>query len=360
MFNRGDYGQGITIGIVDAYYNSQTLSDLVGFSTAYHLPLSTGTSTITCPGGNPTVTIVSQTGGAPTAAFNSGWAQETDLDMQYAHTIAPCANLLLVTGNSADGSDLFSAVQYAYAHADVVSNSYGGSEAAGEAADDTFFSGSPVPLVFSAGDASDVTEYPCTSPYATCIGGTNLLTTSNTVRTLESVWYTSSTDGTGGGCSVAGGETQPTYQSSPSPGFTTALCGTQRGAPDIAALADPLSGVNIYFGTNIEGTAGVYCCIGGTSLAAPLTAGMIALVDQQRVAASKAKLNLSLNTHLYGAASWTPGGTDVQPAPYGNAYRSIYYDVYSGNEANTYWDRVTGLGVPILPSLSNYLVTQVP
>ena len=54
-------------------------------------------------------------------------------------------------------------MQYAYAHADLVSNSYGADEFSGETSFDSLYSGSPVPILFSSGDAGAVTEYPCTS-----------------------------------------------------------------------------------------------------------------------------------------------------------------------------------------------------
>ena len=356
--NRGKYGQGITIGIVDAFYDPQILQNLQNFSTFFHLPLGTATTSITCST-TPTFTAVNQTGGSPTGvSFNAGWAEEANLDVQQAHAMAPCANILLVAATNNSDGNLFPAVQYAYAHSDLVSNSYGGGEFAGELSADAFFVGSPVPLLFSSGDTGAVTEYPCTSSYTTCVGGTHLLTTATSFRTSESVWFNGvSAGGTGGGCSSAEG--QPGYQS----GFTNTDCGTARGVPDVAALADPYTGVAIGLGSNIAGTAGVYCCIGGTSLAAPLTAGVLANVDGARVAGGKLKLGSDLNTLLYPAASYSPTGTSSLPAPYGSAYRSFYFDVFSGNSgfpATLFWDRTSGLGVPTFASLGNYLITAVP
>jgi subtilase family serine protease len=349
---RGHNGQGITIGIVDAFYDPQIATNLQNFSTFFHLPLGTGTSTVTCTT-TPTFTVVNQTGGSPIGVgFDVGWAEEANLDVQQAHAMAPCANILLIAANSNADANLFTGVQYAYAHSDLVTNSYGGDEFGGESTFDSYFSGSPVPLLFSSGDAGAVTEYPCTSPYSTCVGGTHLLSTAASFRTSESAWT-----GTGGGCS--GNEAQPPYQT----GFTNSICGAGRGAPDVAALADPYTGVAIGLGSNIEPTASVYCCIGGTSLASPLVAGILANVDNARVTAGKSKLGPALNNLLYQAASYSPTGVSSQPAPYGSSYRSFYFDVYTGSSgfpATTFWDRTTGLGVPSFASIGNYLITTTP
>ncbi len=354
--NRGHYGQGITIGIVDAYYDPQIAANLQNFSTYFHLPLGTASTTINCTT-TPTFTVLSQTGGSPSGVgFDVGWAEEANLDVQQAHAMAPCANILLIAGNSPSFADLGTGVQYAYAHADLVSNSYGANEFAGETSLDSLYSGSPVPLLFSSGDAGAVSQYPCASTLTTCVGGTNLLTTATSFRTQESAWGETN-GGTGGGCSSQVG--RPGYQN----GFPNSICGAARGVPDVAALADPYTGVIIGLGSNIESSAGLYCCIGGTSLAAPLTTGVLANVDNARVSAGKSKLGAGLNTLLYQAAGYSPTGISSQPAPYGSSYRSFYFDVYTGNSgfpATTYWDRTTGLGVPAFASLGNYLISTVP
>lgn len=360
---RGKYGEGITIGIVDAYYDAQTAANLQAFSTAWALPGGTGGSSITCATA-PTLTIVNQTGGSPTSvSFNASWAEEINLDVQQAHSMAPCANILLIAAKNNSNANLYAGVQYAYAHADMVTNSYGGSESAGELTEDAEFSPSTVPLLFSAGDTGAETEYPCTSSYSTCVGGTTLLTTPTSFRTSEYAWYDGDLNGTpdvgtGGGCSSA--EAQPAYET----GFSTPDCGAARGVPDVAALADPYTGVTIELGNNVTGEgAGLYCCIGGTSLASPLTAGMLANVDSARVTAGKAKLGRNLNTLLYQAAGYSPTGVSSLPVPYGSAYRSFYFDVFTGNTgfpATLYWDRTTGLGVPAFASVGNYLISDVP
>ena len=101
----------------------------------------------------------------------------------------------------------------------------------------------------------------------------------------------------------------------------------------------------------------------GTSLAAPLTAGILANVDAARLSTGKARLGPNLNALLYQAASYSPSGSSTLPAPYGNSYRSFYFDVFTGNTgyaATQYWDRTSGLGVPSFAALGNYLITIAP
>jgi subtilase family serine protease len=329
----GNGGAGMTVAIVDAYYNPQTEADLASFNSDFGLPACT------IAGG--CLTIVSQTGGSPAGVgFNQGWAQETNLDVQTVHALAPNAKILLVAANSNSFVDLGTGVQYAETHANVVSNSYGGDEFNGETSFDTYYSTSTVPLLFSSGDHGSVTEYPCTSKYVSCVGGTNLLTTASGYRNVEAVWGdgNSGDGGAGGGCSpyVA----QPTFQA----GFST--CGNFRGVPDISALADPNTGLLIYLGTNASGGgAGLYV-FGGTSLAAPLTAAIVATIDTARAFAGKLPLGANLAQLFYQAAA----------NPY---YRYRFYDVAhgsSGNAATTGWDKATGLGVALGPALAAYLV----
>jgi hypothetical protein len=296
FISNGNGGAGQTVAVVDAYYNGQTESDLLNFTTTFSLPA--------CTIGNGCLTIVGQTCGAPPAQPNpitsviAGWYGEENLDVQWVHSIAPNAKILLVIANSPSDADLYQAVQCAKAHADVVSDSWGGGEFSGETTDDSVFS-STVPVLFSSGDAFATLEYPCTSPNVTCVGGTKLLETAPSYRNVESVWDEGG-GGTGGGCSLY--ELEPPFQS----GFST--CGHARGVPDIAAIADPYTGVLVYLGSNaglyISG-AGFYV-FGGTSLATPVMAAIVANIDTSRVADGKAILGgtapFNLGSDVYAAA----------------------------------------------------------
>lgn len=333
----GNGGAGMTVAIVDAFYNPQTEADLGVYNSAFGLP------GCTISGG--CLTILNQNGSTDLSgvSFNQGWAQETNLDVQTVHAIAPKAKILLIACNSNSFTDLGTGVLYAQAHANVVTNSYGANEFAGETTNyDHYYSSSTVPILFSSGDTGAVTEYPCTSAYALCVGGTRLLETATSFRNVESAWGGATTSGGGGGgCSSQ--VTAPAFQS----GFST--CGGARGVPDVAALADEYTGFLVYLGSN-AGPAGAGGYIfGGTSLASPLTAAVIAVIDTARAAASKPPLGANLNALLYQAAV----------SPY---YRYRIYDVttgLTGFAAVTGWDQADGLGVILGPSMASYLVSLV-
>ena len=330
-------GAGRTVAITDAYFNSQTESDLATFSSNFGLPA--------CTIANGCLTIVGQTGGAPPAQPNpitgvvQGWFQETDLDVQWVHAIAPLARILLVVANSNLNSDLHAAVVYAKAHADVVTNSWGGTEFSGETASDPDFS-STVPILFSSGDVFASMNYPCTSPNVTCVGGTHLLETLASYRNVESVWDESASGngGTGGGCSLF--ESRPAFQT----GFSDPTCGTQRGVPDIAAIADSFTGVEVFLGVNAGGPG--LAIFGGTSLSSPVMAAIVADIDASRVASGKAILG--------GPAPFNLGSL-LYPGAGNPFYHYRYYDVTTGTGAAAGWDNRTGLGVTLNPALTAYL-----
>jgi len=338
FISNGNGGAGRTIAITDAFFNSQTEADLANFNSTFGLPA--------CTIAGSCLTIVGQTCGppppqpSPITPMIRGWFQEEALDVQWVHSIAPNAKILLVIANSNSNADLYQAVQCAKANADVVTNSWGAPEFSGEAANDPFFT-SAVPVLFSSGDTFAQTEYPCTSPNVTCVGGTHLLETTNSHRNVESVWDESAfgRGGTGGGCSLF--ESEPAFQS----GFST--CGTRRGAPDIAAIADSFTGVLVFLGGN-AGRPGLFV-FGGTSLASPVMAGIVASIDTSRVAHGKEILGgsttaLYLTSLLYQAAA----------SPF---YHYRLYDVTAGTHAAAGWDTATGLGVTLNPALTAYLNT---
>ncbi len=328
----GNGGMGMTVAIVDAFYNPQTEADLAAYNAGVGLPA--------CTIANSCLTIVNQSGSTDLSGVgsNQGWAQETNLDVQTVHAIAPKAKILLVACNDNEFTNLGAGVLYAQAHANVVTNSYGANEFAGETTFDTYYSSSTVPILFSSGDTGSVPEYPCSSSFALCVGGTRLLETTTSFRSVESAWGGATTNGGGGGgCSMY--VTAPAFQA----GFST--CGGVRGVPDVAALADEYTGFIVYLGTSAGGPG--FFVFGGTSLASPLTAAVIAVIDTARAAASKAPLGANLNALVYQAAA----------NPY---YRYRFYDVTGGTTgsfpAGTGWDKADGLGVILGPSMASYLV----
>lgn len=338
FISNGNGGLGITVAVVDAYFNSQTEADLNTFSATYGLPACTIFSGC--------LTIVGQTCGSPppqpspTTSTILGWFRETDLDLQWVHAIAPSAKILLVVANSDLTTDLLTAVQCAKTSADVVSNSYGSPEFSGETQFDSVFL-SNVPILHGAGDTLGQTTWPCVNPDVTCIGGTHLLETATSHRNAESSWDETAFGGggTGGGCSLY--ESAALFQT----GFTP--CGSQRGVPDVAADADAFTGVYVFLGDNASGGSPSFRIFGGNSVATPITAAIVALIDASRVAQGKAKLGGSATSFFL-----TPLLYEAAGDPY---YHYRFYDVTTGTHAMPGWDKATGLGVTLNPALAFYL-----
>jgi subtilase family serine protease len=298
-------GAGQTIAIVDAYGSPTIQNDLNTFDAQFGL--SNTTVTVANPGGTPTV--------------NGGWALETALDVEWAHAIAPQANILLVQAKTASTTDLLTAIDYATSHgAVVVSNSWGGSETSTEASLDTHFQGNGVVYVASSGDTGGQREWPAVSPYVLSVGGTTLNYGTGGTYSSESAWASA-----GGGKSVY--EKTPSYQSG-----VTGVVGTSRGVPDIAMDADPNSGAAVYSSTKDQGQSGWFQ-VGGTSLSAPMWAGLVALADQGR---TNKLTNFTAISDLYSMSS------------------SNFHDITTGSNGNpalTGYDLVTGLGTPVANNL---------
>ncbi|MEU6381042.1 S53 family peptidase [Streptomyces sp. NPDC046909] len=306
-------GSGETIAIVDAYDDPNAEADLATYRSYYGLSA--------CTTANGCFKKVSQTGSTtslPTA--DSGWAGEISLDLDMVSAIAPNANILLVEAKSSSMANLGTAVNEAVKlGAKFVSNSYGGSESSSDTSyDSSYFNHPGVAITVSAGDEGYGAEYPAASKYVTSVGGTKLSTSSNSRGWTESVWNTSSTEGTGSGCSSY--DAKPSWQ-------TDSSC-TKRMISDVSAVADPATGVSVYDSYGSDGTG--WNTYGGTSASAPIIASVYALAG-------------------------TPGSSDY-PAEYPYENSSALNDVTSGSNgscttayyctARTGYDGPTGLGTP--------------
>jgi hypothetical protein len=314
-------GFGQTIAIVDAYNAPHIQSDLAAFDQAFRLPAP------------PSFKVINESGGTRLPRNNAGWALEASLDVEWVHATAPKANLLLVEANTNSYADLFTAVTTAANHSgvSVVSMSFGGGEFSGETSYDSVFttpSGHQgVSFVASAGDSGAPAQYPSASPNVLSVGGTSL-TIDSAGNYISEVGWSNRSGATGGGPSAIEGE--PTYQA-----------GVQntgaRGTPDVALVADPNTGVYVY---DTYGYGG-WLQVGGTSLSAPVWAGLIGIANQGRTAA---KLDTLKNV---------PADVYTLPA-------SDFHDITSGNngyQAGTGYDFVTGLGTPkanlVVPALAS-------
>lgn len=324
-------GAGETIAIVDAYGSPSIQSDLNTFDSQFGLPA--GSVTVAYPNGKPNKT-------------DGGWALETSLDVEWAHALAPAAKILLVVAKTSSTSNLVSAINYATSNgAQVVSNSWGGSEFSSETSYDSDFQHAGVVYVASAGDSGGAIEWPAASPYVMSVGGTSLTISGSSGSYSyggETAWSSS-----GGGLSQY--ESRPAYQSN-----WTSVVGSQRGIPDIAWDADPSTGVAVYDSTNYQGQKGWYE-VGGTSVGSPSWSAVIALVDQGRAAKGLPALSTATGTanllnDLYNLAGTTGS----------SGYTTDYHDITSGsngNPAQPGYDLVTGIGSPqgnnLVPALAS-------
>src|SRR5438309_5678130 len=248
-------GAGQTIAIVDAYDDPTAEGDLATFSSQYNLPA--------CTTANGCFKKVNQTGGTSYPRKNAGWALEISLDVEIVHALCPNCKILLVEANSTSFANLIAAEDYATAHADVVSNSWGGGEFSSQttSAYDGHFSVTGKPITFSSGDSGFGVEYPAASQYVTAVGGTTLTLNANNTRKSETVW-----SGAGSGCSAY--EPKPNWQKDSG-------C-IRRTVTDVSADADPNTGAAIYDSVRYQGISGWFQ-VGGTSLSSPIIAAVYAL-----------------------------------------------------------------------------------
>src|SRR5271157_2334223 len=175
-------GAGQTIAIVDAYNDPNITSDLATFDTKFGLSA-------------PPSFKVDNLGASTT---NAGWALEESLDVEWAHAVAPGANIVLVEAPSASLSSLFSAVSSAskLPGVSVVSMSWGTTEFWGESAYDSIFKHTGVTFVAASGDSGAWSgpTYPSVSPNVLAVGGTTLTIAANSNYGSETGW----SDSTGG------------------------------------------------------------------------------------------------------------------------------------------------------------------
>ncbi len=270
------------VAIVDAYNDPKVVSDLARYRKNFGLPACprgiVSTTANTC-----TIQVVNQSGmQSPLPAPSASWSQEASIDVDMVSAICPRCQILLVEANSSAMSDLGAAVNTAVAmHADVVSNSYGTAEYPSEVKDAQLYYNHPgVPIVAAAGESGRGVEFPAAAPNVVAVGGTTLVQyTDNGVRNgFETAWSK-----TASGCSV--------YE--PKPQWQQGLACVNRSVADVAAVADPSTGVWIYDSYKSKGSL----IAGGTSVAAPIISALFAL------AKSDTWSNTDPVAHLYASAS---------------------------------------------------------
>lgn len=309
-------GTGI-IAIVDAFDYPTAQQDFDTFSRQFGLPLSTDN---VCDGAKPCFVKIYATG---VPKKNCGWAQESALDIEWAHSMAPFAQIVLVEAKSNSFADLFQAIDLATSYinanssikvsgagAGQVSMSWGGNEFSSEASNDSHFQHTGVVYFAASGDSGGKTIYPSTSPKVVSAGGTSVRRSGGNF-TGETGW-----SGSGGGPSAY--EAKPAYQNA------IVLLGTKRGTPDFSFDADPNTGVSVYDSTPCQGSSG-WMVFGGTSVSSPALAGIVNLAG-----------------HHY------QDSTTELSTIYSNLGTANFRDVTSGAAGNysaaAGWDFVTGVG----------------
>ncbi|MBA3945593.1 MAG: S53 family peptidase [Herpetosiphonaceae bacterium] len=354
LYSQGLNGTGRTIVIVDSFGSPTIQQDLHKFDRAFGLA------------DPPSLKIIQPAGAVPPFDPNdptmAGWAEETTLDVEWAHVMAPGANILLVETPVAETEgvtgfpEIVQAENYVINNklGDVISQSFAATEETFPSPDalrhlrSAFENASlhEVTVLGATGDdgATDafldgtccyptrVTAWPATDPLVTAVGGTHLTLGSRGNRLApDEVW--NDFGATGGGLSSV--FERPGFQDS-----VENVVGPQRGVPDISMSAAVDGGVLVYF-SFLPGQAGYYV-FGGTSVATPLFAGIVS------IAAQKAGHSLGLiNDQLYRLAK--NSGSGIVDVTRGN--NSFSFTDANGNPvtvtgytAGRGYDLASGLG----------------
>jgi subtilase family serine protease len=284
----GITGAGQTIVIVDSFGSPTITSDLAHFDAYFKLPAP------------PSLRVIQPTGPVPPFhpgnSNRIGWAQETTLDVEWAHVVAPGASIVLVETPTSENEgttgfpQIVTAEEYVLRHklGQVISQSFAATEQTFPSrssllalrGDYLLAARDQVTVVGASGDngatsdeynmkdlyTSRAVSWPATDPLVTAVGGTQLnLRADGTRRSPDVAWPDS-----GGGKSLVFG--RPSYQNG-----VRAVTGSARGVPDVSMDASCESSVAIYGSFYIG--PGRWNPICGTSLAAPLFAGVVALAD---------------------------------------------------------------------------------
>ena len=347
-------GAGQTIYIVNAKHDPNVVAELAAFNAKFNLPgctsrtLAAGASlplaAAAATGCELVVAYSTSAGGlsATAPAYDSGWATEIALDVQWAHATAPLARLVLIEAPDASVASLSNAVALANKMGPgVVSMSFGAAEGNWVSSYERVFQGTGMSYLAATGDDGAAVSWPSVSSRVVAVGGTTLNYGGSGARS-ETTW-----SGTGGGTSVY--VALPSYQSGTIGGYA------RRAVADVAFNADPNSGQ--YVAIIAQGSTSVrWVSAGGTSLATPQWAGLLAVANAMRVAGGKAVLGQP-HAALYQQIGAVP-----------TQYAAVFKDVASGSNgscatcaAKAGYDTPTGWGTPnasaLLTSLTGASVT---
>ncbi len=344
-------GAGQTIYIIDAMHDPNAAAELAAFNQKFGLPGCT-TKAIAANTSLPLATAsasgcefsvvfstASSTMSSTAPPYDSGWATEIALDVQWAHATAPLARIILIEAGDSSLNGLLGAIKLANAMGPgIVSMSLGGPEGNWTSSVDAAFTGKGVSYLAATGDSGASVQWPAVSPNVVAVGGTTLSYSGSGSRS-EVTW-----SGTGGGTSMY--TPTPAYQNNAVPGMGYMA---HRAVADVAFNADPNTGQ--YVAILKPGASAVsWISVGGTSLSTPQWAGIIAIANASRVLVNNPVLGAP-HAALYGQIATVPG-----------TYASAFADITKGADgscstcsARVGYDQVTGLGTPNVGSLISSL-----
>jgi subtilase family serine protease len=302
-----------TIAIVDAFDDPTVESDLAMFDAVFGIVPP-------CTIADGCLVKLNQHGmPGPYPPFDAGWALEISLDVQWAHATCQSCKIMLIEADSPTFANLAAAVnKAAMLGATEISNSYGGHEPGGSF---KAYQHKHIAITVSTGDDGFAagTQFPASAPSVIAVGGTTLHLDPASHYLSETAW-----SGAGSGCSAF---YAPKKWMSPVASF---VCSSKRGIADVSADADPSTGVLVY-DTSIS-PPGFYE-VGGTSLSAPLIAGVYGLAGNAATVAFPSQLPYKHHGPLHdvtAGSNGTCGGSPICTAMPG-------------------WDGPTGLGSPMGP-----------
>ena len=285
-YNITGNGSTTTIDIFDDYCYTNAEADLGKYRAQFGLPACT-----TANGCFKKLNQNGQQGNYP--SINTGWEQESALDLDMASAMCPDCKIVLVEASTSSYANLATAVRTAAAQpgVTVISNSYGGSES-GTSSYESAYNQPGKAVTVSTGDSGYGVQFPASSPHVIAVGGTHLVRASNSRGWTETAW----TSG-GSGCSTV--YAKPSFQTDP-------LC-TMRMEADVSADADPNTGVAVYGPASRAGST--WLVFGGTSVAAPLIGGIYGNTGHTPTGAATIYANKGSLNDVTSGSNGSCGGT---------------------------------------------------
>lgn len=358
LIEAGMVGTGQTIVLIESFGSPTIANDLAVFDQGYGLP------------DPPSLKVIAPLGAVPFDPTNSdqvSWAFETTLDVEWAHALAPGANIVVLTSpvDETEGTaglpEFLALERYALDHhlGKIISQSFGATEntlfdapgrkvLADYSAFYTRAVAEHVTVLASAGDTGSSNQdvdrttffpfptviFPASSPLVTAVGGTSLFASTTGEYMSETVWN----NGDAGGGGISQVFQEPLYQLLTLPRAANDQLARKRGIPDVSYNADGGTTILVYLSFLGQNNAG-YFGIGGTSEGAPQWAGIIADLNQY---AGRPLGFINPALYLIGATGgFGHIGRDITVG--NNALNGV-----PGFSATKGWDPASGWGTPNL------------